>query len=495
MKRFLVLSSLFFSLLLVLNSWLSMAHAQQEIDVDIDPLTVSIAPPTYNRLGGGTVPDRVKNGPFDVNITFNKSVTGFVQEDVLLTDNTAEATITAWEDSGDNQNYTATITPTSSGSVSISIPAEAAADDIGNLSTASNTYTTTVDIDPPTVTITLPEDEQTGDFTITLIVSEPILRFRYWAVSARDGTATARFSDWTSSEDTLTHTATVTPIGTGELHISLRDRAVADLAGNYNVASEEPSTIDVVDITPPRVTIFMREWKQGDFLVDAYFDELVVGFTQEDISFTFALVGGEEDEDASATFDGWLLIGDEDGSYGARMTVTEVQGTIEDIRILADAVEDTSGNGNIASDDEDDTAGSPESPDVLEAQLERLLAESDGSAKYLNAITQLETLLAEPRPDETALLANYPNPFNPETWIPYHLANPSEVQITIYDTRGSVVRRLELGHQLEGYYTNRSRAAYWDGRNDLGERVASGIYFYRLQADNQSLLRKLVILK
>ena len=98
-------------------------------------------------------------------------------------------------------------------------------------------------------------------------------------------------------------------------------------------------------------------------------------------------------------------------------------------------------------------------------------------------------------PEQTRLLANYPNPFNPETWIPYHLANPSNVQITIYDTRGSIVRQLNLGHQPEGYYTSRSRAAYWDGRNDVGERVASGVYFYQLQAENVSSVRKMLILK
>ena len=97
------------------------------------------------------------------------------------------------------------------------------------------------------------------------------------------------------------------------------------------------------------------------------------------------------------------------------------------------------------------------------------------------------------RPQQTQLLANYPNPFNPETWIPYQLASASNVQITIYDVRGAVVRRLDLGHQREGYYTHRSRAAYWDGRNGFGEHVASGIYFYQLKADNLSLLRKMVI--
>ena len=134
-------------------------------------------------------------------------------------------------------------------------------------------------------------------------------------------------------------------------------------------------------------------------------------------------------------------------------------------------------------------------PATLDAQLDILRVQSDGSAEYLQAIALLENALAAMRPDKTQLLANYPNPFNPETWIPYHLANPSNVRITIYDARGAVVRQLDLGHQREGYYTNRSRAAYWDGRNNFGERVATGIYFYQLEADNTSLLRKMLILK
>ena len=134
-------------------------------------------------------------------------------------------------------------------------------------------------------------------------------------------------------------------------------------------------------------------------------------------------------------------------------------------------------------------------PATLEAQLDVWRAESDGSTLYRRSIALLESVLATRRPDKTHLLPNYPNPFNPETWIPYHLANPSEVQVTIYDTRGTVVRRLDLGHQQEGYYTSRSRAAYWDGCNDIGEKVSSGIYFYQFQADNVSLLRKMLILK
>ena len=134
-------------------------------------------------------------------------------------------------------------------------------------------------------------------------------------------------------------------------------------------------------------------------------------------------------------------------------------------------------------------------PAMIQAWIERAQVEDDSSIAFQQGIANLQRLLASLIPEKTMLLENYPNPFNPETWIPYHLANPSDVRITIYNTYGSIVRRLDLGHQREGYYTDRSRAAYWDGRNALGERVASGVYFYQLQADHLSLLCKMVILK
>ena len=98
-------------------------------------------------------------------------------------------------------------------------------------------------------------------------------------------------------------------------------------------------------------------------------------------------------------------------------------------------------------------------------------------------------------PSETALLANYPNPFNPETWLPYQLSEAAEVTLTIYSMDGNLVRRLDLGHKAAGFYQNRSRAAYWDGRNKVGERVASGIYFYTLTAGDFSATRKMLIVK
>ena len=100
-----------------------------------------------------------------------------------------------------------------------------------------------------------------------------------------------------------------------------------------------------------------------------------------------------------------------------------------------------------------------------------------------------------PVPKRTVLLPNYPNPFNPDTWIPFALAEEADVTIRIYDSLGRLVRTIKLGHLRPGYYTTRDRAAYWDGRNELGERVASGVYFYELRAGSFAKVRRMVILK
>ena len=99
------------------------------------------------------------------------------------------------------------------------------------------------------------------------------------------------------------------------------------------------------------------------------------------------------------------------------------------------------------------------------------------------------------QPSQNQLLQNYPNPFNPETWIPYQLSEDSPVSVSIYDTTGKLVRTLSLGFQSAGFYNSRERAAYWDGRNALGERVASGIYFYQLTTPAFQQTRRLVIVK
>ena len=149
-------------------------------------------------------------------------------------------------------------------------------------------------------------------------------------------------------------------------------------------------------------------------------------------------------------------------------------------------------------------AGSPAAPPAgtesadaatIEAWIAQARLEDDGSLVFKQGIEFLENLLASLIPKETALLHNYPNPFNPETWIPYQLAESAEVTLMIYDMNGQIVRRLAVGHQAAGMYRSRSHAAYWDGRNQLGEPVASGLYFYTLTADEFTATRRMLILK
>ena len=110
-------------------------------------------------------------------------------------------------------------------------------------------------------------------------------------------------------------------------------------------------------------------------------------------------------------------------------------------------------------------------------------------------LPELSPSVAPLAPTETALLPNYPNPFNPETWIPYHLADDVNLTLTIYDTTGVLVRQLDLGYQQAGFYTAQGRAAYWDGRNHHGEMVTAGVYFCTLTAEDFSATRKMLIRK
>ncbi len=134
--------------------------------------------------------------------------------------------------------------------------------------------------------------------------------------------------------------------------------------------------------------------------------------------------------------------------------------------------------------------------DLIETWISQARLVDDGSITFRQGIANLENLLTSLIiPGESALHPNYPNPFNPETWIPYQLAVPSQVTLTVYDMNGVTVRRIEIGHRPAGMYHSRSRAAYWDGRNQDGEPVASGLYFYTLRADEFTATRKMLIRK
>ena len=147
--------------------------------------------------------------------------------------------------------------------------------------------------------------------------------------------------------------------------------------------------------------------------------------------------------------------------------------------------------------------GAPAAPTLdtpwMTASLQHWIAEAKrrnrADTSFQRGIAVLEALLADRLPQMTALLANYPNPFNPETWIPYQLSEPAEVRLHIYSVEGALVRRLAFGQLPAGIYQSRTRAAYWDGRNELGESVTSGVYFYTLTAGDFTATRKMLIQK
>ena len=112
-----------------------------------------------------------------------------------------------------------------------------------------------------------------------------------------------------------------------------------------------------------------------------------------------------------------------------------------------------------------------------------------------NAFLSLQLTVGDVRPKDTVLAQNYPNPFNPETWIPYQLSKSAEVSIHIHNVAGHLIRTLDLGLKPTGAYMTPSTAAYWDGKNSVGEHVSSGIYFYTLQTADFTATRRMVILK
>ena len=136
-------------------------------------------------------------------------------------------------------------------------------------------------------------------------------------------------------------------------------------------------------------------------------------------------------------------------------------------------------------------------PITDEAQFQVLLRQNPNLQIYTEDLTtaQLNAPSIPVPPAETVLLPNYPNPFNPETWIPYQLAAAADVTLTIYDVKGIAVRRLVLGHKPAGFYQSRARAAHWDGRNALGEKVASGLYFYTFTAGDFTATGRMLIRK
>ena len=408
---------------------------------------------------------------------------GFEQSDLSLTNNTAGATVTGWS-SGTDHITTATITVTKSGSVTFGVAEGVATDSANNSNTASLLKTVTVrlpgsdppestdtDTTQPSATISVETEHVTSasnsvhvnsPFKMTITFTEPVSNFEQSDILLYKGRA--EISSF-SAADTKTYTADITPAIDEDnryLSIVVPTGAATDAAGNPNRQASSPNvyidmerpttylTVPTSDVTTETFTVTIK-------FADApnWSGEQPYGFEQSDLSLT--------NNTAGATVTGWSS--GTDHITTATITVTK-SGSVT-FRVAEGVATDSANNSNTAS------------------LLKTVTVTHPNAAPLANGNG----------PDQTLLHPNYPNPFNPETWIPYHLANDTDVQISIYDVNGALVRQLDLGYQQAGYYTNRSRAAYWDGRNEFGEQVATGVYFYQLRADNMSLIRKMVILK
>ncbi len=169
---------------------------------------------------------------------------------------------------------------------------------------------------------------------------------------------------------------------------------------------------------------------------------------------------------------------------------------ILDLIVVAQHIGTTTGSAPTLTADRVDAIDNSEPiQEMIQTWISKAQLQNDGSTVYREGIANLQKLLTSLMPKKTMLLHNYPNPFNPETWIPYQLAKAANVQVRIYAANGRIVRTLVLGHQEAGNYKSRSRAAYWDGKSSSGEPVASGIYFYTLSAGDFTATHKMQILK
>ena len=488
------------------------AATTQTVAVDLPP-NVSIY-----------VPPGSQYGTFDVTITFSEPVTGFAEEDIVLS-GTATAETTGFQIK-DGKRYIVEISTSSKGDLTVSVPTGVATDAANNGNTAATSEPVPVDVD---FVIEFPDTNLAAAIrsAVGLDAGDDILASRIQNLNSI--MSTQRPSDPNLVKiSNLSGLEYATNLKTLNLYANnVTDPTVLTKLPNLtwlNLSSNSLTDVTVLgeltnltflnirrnqitDISPlSTLTTLTSLLLMGNPILDT---SPIYPLTQNNLTYVDISVSEyppwDVNEDGSVDATDSALVTAALGQRGTAIADprTDVNGdrivNNADLLLVTNNLDEEAeaapGMNLSISQLLDPAALQSVDREALYAQLEMLLAESDGSLKYRHAIALIETFLAATRPKETQLLVNYPNPFNPETWIPYHLANASNVQITIYDVHGTVVRRLDLGHQRDGYYTNRSRAAYWDGRNAFGERVASGIYFYQLEADNLSLLRKMVILK
>ena len=263
-----------------------------------------------------------------------------------------------------------------------------------------------------------------------------------------------------------------------------------DITGNYYEGEKERPE------TAPALTVD-TVWDRTQPIVSGYRAEAWAASAHRNglgsPGYQPSALAGDMNNDGAVNILDLVLVASQLGLEGASAADLNGDGAVSvaDLVLVADAF----GSVQAAPGSKQSTAGL--AADWLNLAREHGVGQSsisDGYS-YERGIAVLEGLARLAVPETTALLANYPNPFNPETWIPYQLAKAVEVTLSIHSSKGNLVRTFELGHQEAGTYHSRRDAAYWDGVNDAGESVASAVYFYTLTAGNFSATRKMLILK
>ena len=485
-------------------------------------------------------PSGTQTGAFDVTIAFSAAVTGFTLSDIVVINGSAANL------AGSGAAYTATIEPTSGNKVTVSIPAGGAQDAAGNISLASNVYSVeiarstsfTVELRKGLNMLHVPVNDPrvermsdlygvlggSSDVQFILAYSSELSRFISYVEGFAGAGSDLPLSNETAVLASMKNAKSVTFTG-GLLKREVSLRAGINMIGFTRAgAVETVGGLAALSTVPLRV-IALRLDKDGNALFadatdstdaakggEGYFilaqDETVLTFDgsawQNDPASAAAPVDAVA-YDPSATpllvVEGSVARGDNLAPLnGLEVSVTNLQtgqkasgragrGSVSggfSLPLLA------LGGDSYAVGDAFDLRVSDSSGAFGGVQTVRIVLDKESVSTGRMDIGQL---LAAAVPTKSALLPNYPNPFNPETWIPFDLSEAGRVTVTIYNAAGQTVRVLELGQLPPGSYRSRLKAAHWDGRNALGEPVASGIYYVRIEAGSFTDLRRMVVLK
>ncbi|MCG9130373.1 hypothetical protein J5I95_01690 [Candidatus Poribacteria bacterium] len=222
-------------------------------------------------------------------------------------------------------------------------------------------------------------------------------------------------------------------------------------------------------------------WIEGSLLLNSAVPEGCAPFNIKDVN-----------KDCVINIQDLVLVATNFGRGGENVADVNGDGSVDiiDLVLVAGAFGDTAAAPAIYADTQEMLSASNVQPWLSAAHKVNLT-----DSTFQRGVLMLEQLLIVLTPKDTALLPNYPNPFNPETWIPYQLERSAEVTVFIYSANGTSIRTLALGYQPAGIYRSRDRAAYWDGTNEIGESVASGVYFYTLSAGEFKATRKMLVVK